>query len=74
MFTEGNDRERLCEHVRDIGISSYVFNNYLTSCDRLSDEMVLDINVFCTLVINRVFSQCNGSLIINLKLGCFKRD
>ena len=56
----------LGEDVSKLFTCGDVFDPNLVVLDRLTDEVVPDIDVFCSLVVRWIFRDGNGSLIVRI--------
>jgi hypothetical protein len=54
----------LCEDVSELIICTYIRQVNITSIDVVPDEVVPDLNVLRLIVLNRIMSNLDGTLIV----------
>jgi hypothetical protein len=54
----------LRENVGELIICTYIRKVNVTSIDVISDEMMMDLNVLRLVVLNRIMSNLDGTLIV----------
>jgi hypothetical protein len=54
----------LCENVGELIICTYIRKVNVTSIDVVSDEVMPDLNVLRLVVLNRIMSNLDGTLIV----------
>jgi hypothetical protein len=59
--------KRLCENVGELVLCTYIRQVNLTSVEMVTDKVVADLDVLGLVMLNRIMSDLDGTLIVTLE-------